>query len=70
VELPLCAGVEPAVRNLDFSSEAICTASRRKSHRFVECALLLAFVAVTALVAVKGLGSGLSLLFTTASSSL
>jgi len=70
VELHLLAGAEPAVRNLVFNGEATRHGKRRRSQRFVEYSLLLALVAIIALVAVKGVGSELSVLFATVSSSL
>lgn len=70
MEFRLLAGAEPAVRNLVFNGEAIRYGKRRKSQRFVEYGLLLTLVAIIALVVVKGVGTELSVLFSTVSSSL
>ncbi len=57
-------------RSLVSNGKAGRPAKERRRSRAVETGLLMSMVAAIALVAVKGVGIGLSLLFTTVSSSL
>lgn len=57
-------------RSLVGNGKAGRSAKERRRSRAVETGLLMSLIAAIALVAVKGVGIGLSLLFTTVSSSL